>query len=291
MNTKRLLALALVAMCMVSMCLIGTSALAAEVAGTGSATITSANGGAVNVRSKPSISAALAPVGTLPVGTSVTLTARDTDSSGNTWYKIKRNNDVGWVRSDFLKNISFTASGGTTPTNPPSGGGTPTGVSFTAVISGTNVNVRKDSPTGASLGTVSESDGTFTCYRPATPVSSGGHYWVQIKDNSNNKFSGDYGWIAATYVMAGSSMSSARTACSVCGSSLTQTSKVRSFYKNTGNGYHNCDGGPSLPCSINMGKEIREYKCNGTSGHPTAKTVIFQDGIRGCQLTAWVNAK
>lgn len=287
-NMKRLLALVLVIISVTAIFIPAGAVTGLQVGQTATVSVNSAG---LKIRKSPSTSdGTYWLVGN---GTEVKITS----VPNNTWYGVevtkyvKGTNGTGYVglrgyaKADF---ISGTPSTPTTPTPPP-GGSTPTGTAFTAVISGTNVNVRQNSPTGGSLGTVSESDGIFTCYRPATPVSSGGHYWVQIKDNSNNKFSGDYGWIAATYVMAGSSMANVRTACSVCGSSVTEVSRKRSFYKNTGSDYHNCNGGALMICSKNMGKEVREYQCNRNSSHPRAKTVIFTDNIRGCQMTAWVN--
>ena len=284
---KRVLALVLVAVSMFAVA-IPTEVAASAVGQTGTV---SCNNAGLKIRKTASTKESTYWL--VGNGTKVKITS----VPDSTWYGVevttyvKGSNGTGYkglkgfAQQSFITGVTNSPN----PTTPPGGGGsgTPSGTSFNAVISGTSVNVRKDSPSGGSLGTVSESDGSFTCYRPATPVQSGGHFWVQIKDNSSNKFSGDYGWIAATYVMAGTSISSNRTACSVCGKSVTLNKTTRSFYKNTGNGYHNCTGSGQLLCSINMGREIKEYKCSGNSSHPIAKTVIFTDGIRGCQLPAW----
>ena len=287
-NMKKLLALALVIISVLSISIPALAVTGLQIGQTGTVSVNSAG---LKIRNSPSTSSSTYWL--VGDGTEV----RITSVPNSTWYGVevtkyvKGSNGTGYVGLKGYAMASFISGTPITPTNPttPPSGGTPSGTPFTAVIGGTEVNVRQNSPTGNSLGTVNESDGVFTCYRPATPVQSGGHFWVQIKDNANNKFAGDYGWIAATYVMSGSSMANARTSCSVCGNGVTQISRVRSFYKNTGNGYHNCDGGSLLICSINMGKEVRTYQCNNNSSHPNAKTVIFTDGIRGCQLENWKN--
>lgn len=286
---KKIIALLLVLASVASMSI---PALAVTGLQVGQTATVSCNSAGLKIRATPSTSDGNYDI--VGNGTEVMITSVPNSS----WYGVKvtkyvkGSNGTGYTGLTGYAMANFiVGSTTTTPTNPPSNPTTPTGTAFVAVISGTDVNVRDEAGTGGdSLGTVSESDGTFTCYRPATAVYKNGHYWVQIKDNSNDKFVGDYGWIAATYVMAGNSMSQNRTACSVCGSSLSLEKQVRSQYKNTGNGYHNCNGGSEqLICPIYTGREIKTYTCNSNSSHPEAKTVIFTPNIRSCQMTAWLN--
>lgn len=285
---KKIIALLLV---LASVASLSIPALAVSGLQVGQTATVSCNSAGLKIRATPSTNDGNYDI--VGNGTEVLITSVPNSS----WYGVKVTKYVkgsngtgytgltGYAMADFIVGTPTS-----TPTNPPSNPTTPTGTAFTAVISGNNVNVRNEAGTGGdSLGTVSESDGTFTCYRPATPVYKNGYYWVQIKDNSKDNFDGDYGWIAATYVMAGTSMSQNRTSCSVCGSSLTLKDTDRSLYANTGNGYHNCNGGSALqPCTYNTGREIKYYTCNGSSAHPTAKTVIFTYEIRGCQMAAWL---
>ena len=82
---------------------------AAKTAVSGTRYITSANGNPVNVRIGPGTNYALAPIGTMPVGTKVTLQYKDTATDGTTWYElVNSNNKGGWVRSDFLTSTSPT---------------------------------------------------------------------------------------------------------------------------------------------------------------------------------------
>lgn len=173
-----------------------------------------------------------------------------------------------------------------TPTNPPSNPTTPNGTAYTAIINGTGVRVRSAAGTDSNeLGTVSQEDGTFTCYRPTTPVYKNNHYWVQIQDNGTDSFSGNYGWIAASYVMVGTSLTHDRTSCSVCGNALTLVRTEHKRLENTGSDYHYCYGGSQqLICTTYNVRETKTYHCTHDSSHPDAKTVKTRYSVPSCQI-------
>ena len=103
---KRLLTVALIVMSVVA---ISVPALAAKTAVSGTRYITSQNGKPVNVRKGPGTSYALAAIGTMSVGTKVTLQYKDTGADGKVWYQvINSSNKGGWVRGDFLTSSSPT---------------------------------------------------------------------------------------------------------------------------------------------------------------------------------------
>ena len=87
----------------VSLMAVAMPALAAKTPFSGVGYITSANGGAVNVRTGPGINYSLAAIKTMAVGTQVTLQYRDTDANGVYWFQVVNSaNKGGWVRTDFL---------------------------------------------------------------------------------------------------------------------------------------------------------------------------------------------
>ena len=245
MNIKRILALALVAICVIATSVIITPALAAQETVTGTAKIYSANGGKVNVRSKPDTSQPLAPVGTLPSGTAVTLTARDKDSSGKTWYKIKRNNDVGWVRSDFLTNISATTGGtGGGSTNPEGTASKPAATGsriqgYVATSSG-SLNIRASVPSGSVLVQATRNR---TIYYYKTTNSEWHYVEYTHSDGATYK-----GYASAGYIKAGAGSTNEKVTCKNCGSNMTWTSYLLRSNEWSGqanhgpyNSYHSCD--------------------------------------------------
>ena len=93
-------------------------AIAAKTAVSGTRHITSTNRNPVNVRTGPGTNYSLAPIGTMAVGTKVTLQYKDTGSDGRTWYQVvNSSNRGGWVRGDFLTTSGSSGFPWTVSTN------------------------------------------------------------------------------------------------------------------------------------------------------------------------------
>ena len=102
-HTKKLIALALVIVSVLAVTIPAMAYTQTPVSGT--RYITSSNGNSVNVRTGPGTGYNLAPVGSFPVGTQVSLQFRATGTDGATWYKVvNSNNTGGWVKGNFLTN-------------------------------------------------------------------------------------------------------------------------------------------------------------------------------------------
>lgn len=191
---KRCLAVALIAMSIVGL---AVPAMAAKVSVSGTATIKSANGSPVNVRSGPGTSYKLASVGTYKVGTSVRLLYRDTNGS-ETWYEVTTSSTASssgfWVRSDFL-NIN---NGGPNPTTPPSGGsvkGTNVNVGEWIQVNKSDVNIRKDYPNGDILFRRSSPAKGEVLEKGIAKSDGVEYYWYKFKPDTTT------GWIRGDMVI------------------------------------------------------------------------------------------
>lgn len=125
----------------------------------------------LNVRSGPGTG--YSRVGSLPNGASVTVLSQ----SGG-WYQIRYNSLTGYVSGDYL---SYTANGGSTPTQSPSGN------IGTGVVTASALNMRSGPGTGYSRITTLPNGATVTVL-----AQSGG--WYQVS------YGGKTGYVSGEYI-------------------------------------------------------------------------------------------
>lgn len=153
-------------------------------------------GSGINIRKEPVSGAVLCRLNS---GQAVTVTEQTKSSDGNIWYKISFTYNMtpqtGYIRSDFVDGVTFTAASAETAVSGNSVTGQISGGSRNGAVKGINVNVRKEAvngevlcrlSTGHSVTVKSEKDG------------ADGKKWYQIAYSYQNALG--EGWIRSDYV-------------------------------------------------------------------------------------------
>lgn len=166
----------------------------ASASGTVTKGTVSVTSGSLNVREEPKVSSSA--IGSLSKGDEVTIIETVTDSSGALdssgnvykWYKIEYGSSYGYVRSDYISNITET---------PDSGGSEST--SCYGLISALNTNVNLRSGAGTSYSKVGElEDCQLVSVYGSTTLSSG-VTWYKIKTSD-----GTEGYVHQDYIKVSS---------------------------------------------------------------------------------------
>jgi len=168
------------------------------------------------------------------------------DSSGKLWYKIKVNNDTGYILGDFAKVTGTPATTATTTTTTATTGTTATTAPVVSkpaetlrlTVTGDIVNIRKGAGTNYGKLTTARKGATFLA--TGSTKDSSGTVWYTMN------FNGQTGYIISTYVKVTSESSTTTTTTTTAqgGSStaaqaqkLTVTGDVVNVRKGAGTNY------------------------------------------------------